>query len=483
MDKKEISVLLVEDDPEDAMLIGHWLSRPSEGGTRFKLSTADRLQLGCQRLAQEPFDVVLLDLILPGGVGIEAFLKMRDARPATPIVVLTGLKDSSLAVRAVSLGAQDYLVKGTIDDRVLARSITHAIERARLLNQIQTLLAQDADGKLVIDIEGLVRYANVAAEAIFGRRAKDLVGQPFPYEVDAGRTAQIELFDGARVAEIRAADILWEGRPARLASVRDVTELKRAERLKAEVDEQVKTIERQSEFMASVSHELRNPLTTVKTAISSLKEGVAGPMTPKQLTFVELAERNVDRQIKIITNILDLARLRSGRIQIQTRPLALPALIHEAARWFPVRSGGPRIESECEEGLPEVMADPDLLGQVLCNLIDNGLRYARARVLVRARSTGGGEVLLSVIDDGPGISEHRLPELFNRFVQLARPKSGAYKGTGLGLAICKEIIEGHGGAIWTESAVGKGSQFHCRIPAVKSEARDVARQTNVTSSL
>src|SRR5690242_5058389 len=111
---RQINVLLIEDDADDAALISHYLAMPGEGGALFNLKHADRLASGCKLLAQERFDVVLLDLILPGGVGIEAFLKVRECRPDTPVVVLTGIKDESLATQAVSLGAQDYLVKGTV---------------------------------------------------------------------------------------------------------------------------------------------------------------------------------------------------------------------------------------------------------------------------------------------------------------------------------------------------------------------------------
>ncbi len=471
MDTNAIRVLLIEDDPEDVDLIKLFLGERVGAEPCFEIETEDRLSSGCKRLARDAagFDAALLDLVLPCAEGIEAFLKVRETSPGLPVVVLTGIRDEALALEAVRMGAQDYLVKGTIDGRLLKRALRHSIERHRLLAKVEYLLAKDLDGKVVVDAEGLVRYANPAAESLFGRKTKELLGKPFAHSLPEREGAGSEVSLGSepgRVAEIRVADIEWNGAPGKLATIRDVTELRRVEQLKAEIKERMLVVDLKNEFMTTISHELRNPLTTVKTALQSLKEGLVGPMSQQQARFVELAYRNTERQVKIINNILDLARFQSGKAKLELRKTALPQLIEERAQSYAIAPKGPRLSFEIGEDLSEVTADPDLVTQVLSNLIDNALRFARERVVVKAEpGEGDGTVVLTVADDGPGMSQAQMAKLFTKFVQVSRTGNSSYKGTGLGLAICKEIVAAHGGRIWVESAPGKGARFRFTLPA------------------
>ncbi len=475
MNDQTIRVLLIEDDPDDVTLIRHFLSEANEPGPqpRFTLKTADRLSGGCKALADEAFDVVLLDFVLPGGVGIEAFAKLKEARAQVPIVVLTGLKDEALAVQAMGLGAQDYLVKGTIDAQLLKRSLIYARERGRLLARLEGLLNADADGKVVVDTAGVARYINPAAESLLSRKSKDALGKPLPLEFLAGG-GDVKLADGGRIVEARSCALEWEGREARLVTLRDVTELRRVEQLREEVKERMLAIDLKNEFMTTISHELRNPLTTVKTAVQSLRDGLVGPMTAQQRRFIDLAHRNVERQIRIINNVLDLARLQSGRAHLDLRRVQVALHVEEALQAYSLSDRGPRVETVLAPDLPDVKADPDLLTQVLTNLVDNARRYARERVTVRVAPSPEG-VVLSVIDDGPGLADSQAAKLFSKFVQVNRPTGGGYKGTGLGLAICKEIVAAHGGRIWADGGQGKGARFHTVWPAFAAEPQAAGR--------
>jgi signal transduction histidine kinase len=467
MNRETIRVLLIEDDADDAALIGHYLSENHAGEAEpaFELKVSDRLSSGCQQLEREPFDAVLLDLMLPGGIGVEALERLLELRPKQPVIVLTGLRDSALASRAMRLGAQDYLIKGTIDGRLLKRSLLYAIERGRLVGRLESVLNGDLDGKLVVDEGGRVLYANPAAEALMGRKPGEAVGRPLP--VTAVSEGALDEKLGTRLVETRSAPMDWEGRPVKLVTLRDVTELRRLEQMRDEVKERALAVDLKNEFITTVSHELRNPMTTVKTAIQSLRDGLVGPLSPQQKRFVELAHRNVDRQIRIINNVLDLARFQSGHARMEPRMLDLKAAVEDALEGYGLVPGqGPRVETHGPEVLPLVNADADLVTQVVTNLVDNALRYARERVQVRLSASADGSVQLTVSDDGPGMAESQTARLFSRFVQVSRQEAapGGYKGTGLGLAICKEIVQGHGGRIWVESAPGKGSRFHTIWP-------------------
>jgi signal transduction histidine kinase len=472
MAQQTIRVLLIEDDPDDVTLIRHLLSETHEheAAPRFELKAADRLSTGLQLLAQEPFEVILLDLMLPGGVGIEAFPKMKETRAETPVVVLTGLRDESLAVEAVALGAQDYLLKGTIGAQVLKRSLKYAIERQRLLGRLQSVLNNDRDGKIVVDQQGIVRFVNPAAQSLLSRSSREVLGRPLPLQAPLEGPLDEKLPDGRGgelIVEARSSLLDWDGRPGRLVTLRDVTDLRRMESLREEVKERMLAVDLKNEFMTTISHELRNPLTTVKTAVQSLRDGLVGPLSPQQQRFVELAHRNVERQIRIINNVLDLARFQSGRARVDLKRLSLAQAVDDALQGYALSASGPRVETQFHEGLPEVSADPDLVTQVVTNLVDNALRFARERVLVRLSPAAEGGVMLTVADDGPGMAESQASRLFAKFVQVSRQAGaqGGYKGTGLGLSICKEIVSGHGGRIWVDSAPGKGARFHVVWPS------------------
>jgi signal transduction histidine kinase len=220
------------------------------------------------------------------------------------------------------------------------------------------------------------------------------------------------------------------------------------------------------QFLARISHELRNTLATVKTAVFCLSDAITEPLTPRQARLVEMISRNVDRQVKLIENILDLSRFQSGKLKIDSRPMQLSRVLDEVAAEFRMRGKPQTLEFELPESLPPVAGDPDLIVQVLRNLLENALRFARSKITVTLSNAGDEGVAVSVVDDGDGIPAEQLGKLFNQFVQLERAADeSGYKGTGLGLAICKEIIEAHRGRIWAESRPGQGARFCFTLPA------------------
>jgi signal transduction histidine kinase len=284
--------------------------------------------------------------------------------------------------------------------------------------------------------------------------------------------------EAAAIQAVRegAQDYVIKGTP-------DCCLLKRALRHAIERSRLARELELKSQFVGRISHELRNSLATVKTAVFCLDDGLTGPLAPRQARLVEMISRNVDRQVRLIDNILDLARLQSGKLKMERRPVALAALIEELRSEFRLNGGSRRLETDLPESLPMVDGDADLLIQVLRNLLNNACRFARGRVTVKAAQRPG-EVVVSVADDGPGIPAERIGELFGAFVQLDRPREGrGYKGTGLGLAICKEVVEGHGGRIWAESVPGAGACFHFALPARVRDAGERAAAVNPRSPI
>ncbi|HVA66040.1 MAG TPA: ATP-binding protein [Elusimicrobiota bacterium] len=483
-----IEGLLIEDDPDDTMLLIDLMTQSDWPSFRFTFTCAENLDQGLRHLEKNSADIVLLDLLLPDSRGLDTVAKVRAQAPEVPIVVLTGLADEALGLKTLAHGAQDYVVKGNITGHALKRTISYAVERHRLLQSFRNVIESDPDGIVIVNAAGLVRYINSAAKALFFRNEGQIIGKPFPYPLPEDRLGELKIpaqDGGERSAEVRISEIEWEEQPARLASIRDITDLRRIEQLKAEVLESRRMDKIKDNLMSAVSHGMRSPLTIIKAAAGNLKQGLTGPLPAKQAEMVSLQYKNILRLEKIVDNILDLSRLESDRAEIKALAIDTAHLIKEMASSFQLVAAEHdiRIDTELPEHIPPAHADPELFVQVLSNLIDNALRFARKRVVIRAKTSdiaeGGAAsgsqraavltaracVQVSVIDDGAGIPGNRIKDLFNKFVQVDRStKSAGYKGTGLGLAICKEIVERQKGRIWVESRENVGTQFHFTLP-------------------
>lgn len=235
--------------------------------------------------------------------------------------------------------------------------------------------------------------------------------------------------------------------------------------LAREHDADATLVEARNNFLGRISHELRNTLATMKTAAYCLKDDRDDKLTPRQAQMVDMISRNIDRQTRIVENILDLARYRSDKLKIRLRRTDAASIIADLAAEHRLAPGGRMLEVRVDAGLPSVECDPDLIAQVLRNLLDNARRYARARILVAAAKAGDDRVSISVTDDGEGIPAERLARLFTLFDGLEAPAhDDGHKGTGLGLAICREIVEGHHGRIRAENAEGSGARFSFELP-------------------
>lgn len=243
--------------------------------------------------------------------------------------------------------------------------------------------------------------------------------------------------------------------------------LREIERLESEIQQRRRVEEFKDQVISAVSHELRSPLTVVKAAVANLWDGLAGPLQEPQAKLVYIALRNIHRLTRLIDNFLDLSRLEAGRVKAVAQKFEPARLMRETVEGMRLACGTEsrvEIAVDIPPDLPLFENDPDIFLQVVGNLLDNALRYARSRVRLSARVEGGAAVV-AVEDDGPGIPPERMGDLFNKFVQINRPNAGGgYKGTGLGLAICRELAELCGGELAAESPPGGGARFQFKFP-------------------
>jgi len=254
---RAIQVLLIEDSHADARLIQEELAEA--GVNAFELERAETLAAGVGRLLEGGIDVALVDLSLPDSYGLDTFLSVWRESPAVPIVVLTGLDDEDVAIQAVQAGAQDYLVKGQADANLLTRAIRYAIERHRLLAQLQQrtlelqssreglrkVVEKSANGIVIVGKDGTVRSANLAAGTLLGRPCPGLVGQRFEFATVVGATKEIDIGEseaGPRAAEMSVEEIEWDGERAHLVSLRDITDRRQVEEALGESEEEYRSL-------------------------------------------------------------------------------------------------------------------------------------------------------------------------------------------------------------------------------------------------
>jgi len=379
--RKAIKILLIEDNEVDARLIREYLRNASgteEGvsSVMFDLTMKKSLSSGLEFLATKDVNAVLLDLNLPDSVGLETFYKIHKKMPQIPILILTGLSDRELAVKAVREGAGDYLVKGEVDDRLLKRSISYAIERKK--SEEELLLAQNNLEKKV-----------------------------------AERT--IELME--RYDEIE-------------------------------------------QLVYAISHDLILPLVTIKGFLGYLKKDIASGGRQRIEIDLGLVGDAVERMEALLVRALDVSSI--GKLSNTRERAAYGEIVQEALRLAADKISTIEARITVANDLPQVNVDRARIVDVLVNLIENCIRYAGNTGKLRIEigyQVKEGETVFFVKDDGQGIDPAMQKDIFRIFYR------GSYaEKSHAGLALSRRIIEVHGGRMWIESVVDKGSTVYFTIP-------------------
>jgi signal transduction histidine kinase len=492
MRDKPLEVLLVEDDASMAAFLQKKIL--SARNTNFSVTKAGSLALALDCLGKKNVDVVLLDLMLPDSQELDTVNRVISEAPDIPIVVLSGLDDEDLALKAVQIGAQDYLVKGPLDSKLLTQVILYAIERNRMrveLNwhaqelkasetRFRTVIEKVKDGIIIVNKSQSISFVNPAAENLLDKRAKSLIGKHFEFVVTPGTTSEIEIVrdDGEKiVAEMNVTAINWEGGIAHLASLHNVTKRKQVEETLKQANKDLEKLSRmKSEFISTVSHELRTPLTSMKNSIELLTSGKAGSVTDQQQRLLAIAERNIVRLSKLVTELLDLSKIESGRLNLQFSEVNLPKIIQDVMATFRAQAEkkSQELAGRWSDNVPVTYSDAGRVEQILCNLVSNAIKYTQAggRILVSVRETKGA-LEVGVIDNGRGLSEEDKKLIFERFYQVGEDLTEPSDGFGLGLHIVQRLLQELGGQISVESELGKGSRFLFTLPIAASPSADM----------
>lgn len=339
----------------------------------------------------------------------------------------------------------------------------------------EAILSSIEDGLLVFDTELRATGINPAARRMLGLEFRDCEGVPcsdilstpkvcdlIRKTIESGlqpgipeeqRIITMPMGERSRhylyaITAIRTKDRDLSGI---VLLLKDVTRLKEVEELK-------------SEFVMAASHELRTPLTSMGMSIDLLLEHAAEKLGDADRELLQAAHEEVHRMKALVNDLLDLSKIEAGRIDLEFESMRVQSLLEYVRTIFSNQVEMKHVELRWDlpEDLPNIRADSNKITWVLTNLISNALRYVHegGHIEVSAKRIGP-HVHVSVRDDGPGIPQELQAKIFQKFVQVKGREAG---GTGLGLAICKEIVRAHGGAIWAESELGRGSTFIFTVP-------------------
>lgn len=453
-------------------------------------------QEGLDYLKKNHFDIMLLDLKMPGLSGMEVLGEVNRIDPNVLVIIITGYATVESAVEAMKIGAYDFISKPFSPDQLII-VVNRALEKKRLeqeaellrrerekslqdiateKSKISTIVNCMAGGVIVTDREKQIVLNNPAAARMLGIHDTHLVGSPlsqcikdeelnrligeiFTHKYSEPSILSRELVIGeSPITHLRAHAVPVRSDEGEILGsvivLEDISYLKELDRTK-------------SNFVAMVSHELRAPLAAIEQQLMVMRDGFAGEITEKQWHILERIKERSDGLMSMIRNLLDLSKIEAGQIMQRRELINLNDLLGGVLDLFSSQAAKKKITLRLERGkeIPLVEADRSNMEVVFNNLVSNGIHYTpeRGRIELKTR-VEGDYVKIEVSDTGVGIDTEDLHKIFDRFYRIRSEKTRHVVGAGLGLAVTKAIIEAHSGSIEVESEVGKGTTFSVLLP-------------------
>ena len=510
-------VLVIEDLEADFRLLQRHLQRQGLGQDCRRVASPAALD---EALQQGGWQVVLADHQLPGMDFNTLLQRLVQALPGVPVILVSGAIGEELAVDLLHCGVADFVFKDRLarlvpaiqrclDDRrrqVAAAAASQALADSEALSR--AVLGALTDGLFIAQDRRFV-FANPALPVLLGRAAGQLIGQGFdavvapeslalwaarldpqapperPAPQLAGELALLHR-DGRRIwMDLRAASFSFQGRPAVLGLLRDMTERRRTDlelarhrhHLEALVDERTQKAEAanraKSAFLANMSHEIRTPMNAITGSVHLLQRDAADATTRNRLRTVDEATRHL---LRLIDDVLDLSKIESGKLVLERIPFDLDTLLARTCALVAEQAQAKGLLLQVDNRAPGVwlQGDPTRLSQALLNLLGNAVKFTDhgtvrlvceldgvvdAAAAADAVDSGPVQLRLQVQDSGVGIQSDRLGQIFNAFEQADSSTTRRFGGSGLGLAITRHLAELMQGAVGAHSQPGAGSRF------------------------
>lgn len=451
----------------------------------YDVDTAETGDRGMDMIQTNHYDVILLDLMMPGLSGFEVLARVKDLHPGTVVIVITGYATVEHSIEAMRKGAFDFLPKPFTPDRlkvVVSKALdyTRALQdiageksRMRVLINICSagILVTDAEKNIVLANPAFLKIMRYPDDAFMGCPAAEVLPcKPILEMIDQALTAapdplyedtrEIQLTDGEDRSEtfysVRCVPFLDRiGRIVGTVTVlQDITHLKKLDQLK-------------TDFVSMVAHEIRGPMNSVLAQIHILSDGLAGDITPKQNEILNRMAARVNSLQDLANDLLDLVKKEAGLVALQREACDIQEILKEQVGFQQPKAAAKGLSLELAEmpDLPPVMANRHNMEEVFANLITNAIHYTfdAGTITVGARPEGS-RICVTIADTGIGIAPEDKERIFDRFFRVKNEKTRYVTGTGLGLPIVKRIIDAHDGAIRVESELGRGTTFYVYLP-------------------
>ncbi|MEH1819868.1 MAG: ATP-binding protein [Nostoc sp.] len=500
-------ILVIDDTPENLNLLSAMLTEQG-----YKVRSVTKGSTGLRGANAVPPDLILLDVNMPEMNGYEVceHLKANDRTREIPVIFISALGDVLDKVKAFAVGGVDYITKPFQLEEVLARIENHLTiwklqkqlqaQNERLQQEIgdrakaeekfakvfrsspnPIAIATVAEARFIDVNPSFLKMSGYCLTEVIGDTAAELnlgkntvaIAQTIQLLPETGSLYNLEFEFSTKSGERKTILISLElidlaGVPCALLIANDITERKRLE----------------NEFISLVSHELRTPLTSTMGALDLLGSGQLGTLTEQGQKVLSIATTNTERLIRLVNDILDLERMKSGKIFTRKTKYNAADLLIMATEAMQAMADKLQVRLIVNPVAVELWADPDRLLQTLTNLLSNAIKFSEpgdtvwiSATLSESKGVESEEnqpsspnfLLITIQDEGRGIPEDKLQIIFERFQQVDASDSRNKGGTGLGLAICRDIVQQHDGKIWVQSILGKGSTFYVLLPLPVSQ--------------
>lgn len=478
-------LLLVEDNPHDRDLVTRALKRHFGSVTIGSARDAREFE---RAVARAEFDAAIIDYELRWTSGLDALRKIKRFRPECPVLMFTASGNTEVAVQAMKEGLDDYITKTPKHYARLPYALEACLDRVhqrrlaeRAHAQLAAVVESSDDAIISTAPDGLITSWNEGAARLLGYTPDEMLGKsidrlipPELLETESatlariGRGERVDHYETVRIAEdrrripvsVRLSPILDRtGGITGISTIaRDITERKRVEEALRLADQ------RKDAFLATLAHELRNPLTPIRYATRLLEPGVPPEMA---IDARKMIDRQLAQMARLLDDLLDVSRVTRGVLEIRREQVDLREIAESAVA--SVKPLADAAHQTLAVQLPAqpllVSGDPVRLAQIIGNLLHNATKYTPAEGHIGlTASAAGDEVIVSIKDNGVGIPAEALATIFELFVQLEPPGARSAGGLGIGLSLARDLVRLHGGRIDVVSAgPGLGSEFVVRL--------------------
>jgi signal transduction histidine kinase/response regulator of citrate/malate metabolism len=500
-------ILLIEDNIGDARLVEIFLSESDL--IRCEVVHKESLTDGLEALEKDQdYAAVLLDLTLPDSRGFDTLEKLLTRFPDVNVIVMTGLSDKELGIKAVKAGAQDFIVKGMYDSDFLSRTLRFSIERNSILKRLEETQRLANIGSWECDPSERYFTASEEVYRIVGQGSRenavnygDLENPESPWNIFEAIHQETVAEEGllkkdiafkaesgmryiyiqCRKIIVRENQFLFQG------IIQDITERKQSEELRKARDIAEQSTRMKEQWLANISHEMRTPMNAIIGMGNLIKQTI---LTTEQQEYIDSIMNSSEILLGIVNDILEVSSLQNSKIQLDYKSNDLYEILHSLvnAMQFRKKEKNLTINLEIGKDVPQmVVSDKLRLNQILYNIVGNAIKFTDSGfVLIKVENTGetndSVRIRFTVTDSGIGIPPDKLDSVFETFTRI-RSKARIYEGTGLGLAIVKNLVAIKGGDLGVESEPGKGSTFWFELELKRGKDTIAGKATTGTDDM